>query len=154
MYQSRNHSWVIAMAIQDQDLYHGAAIVPIVEHPRFKAINKPRGSVRGEYLLNADTPLLVKYATGPNTSGKWTFDFTAEHLRTARRLDDRHPGRFFVVFVCVKRAVCALTWSELSVLVTLGSQKQQTVYVEVPKGKPIKVSGDLKVRRPSKKFER
>ena len=30
------------MKIQEQDIYHGPALMQIVEHPSFKALNRPR----------------------------------------------------------------------------------------------------------------
>lgn len=48
------------MKIQDQDLYHGAALTQIVEHASFKALN--RGSEKyGHYLVNKDQHVFIKY---------------------------------------------------------------------------------------------
>lgn len=134
------------MPIQDQDLYHGAAIVPMVEFPRFKAINRAPDSEYGVYLLNTDTALMVKYAKATNASGKWVFDFSPDQLRNARTLEVRHRGQFYAVFVCYPKAVLALTWGELSSVVSLGSNRSQVVYCEIPPNKQIAVSGKGKKR--------
>ncbi len=49
------------MKIQEQDIYHGAALTQIAEHESFKALNK--GSERyGHYLINADCHVFIKYS--------------------------------------------------------------------------------------------
>ena len=44
------------MKIQTQDLYHGAVLTQITEHPSFKALNKA-DTLYGHYLVNHDTRL-------------------------------------------------------------------------------------------------
>jgi hypothetical protein len=63
------------MKIQEQDFYHGPALMQIVEHPSFKALNK--GSNRyGHYLVNADCHVFVRYSKAEGDA--WSFTFTQE----------------------------------------------------------------------------
>ena len=56
--------------IQKQDLYHGAALTQIVEHPTFKALNRASKNY-GHYLVNADREVFVKYSA--SSSSPWGF---------------------------------------------------------------------------------
>lgn len=89
--------------IQDQDLFHGAALTQLVEHPSFKALNKKSGTY-GHYLLNQDRQLFVKYATG-----KQTWQFTFSPAEVALMHDHGSQRATEVILVCGQETICSLT---------------------------------------------
>ena len=90
------------MHINDEHLYHGAALTQIAEHPNFTAIN---ASVNGAG---------VKYASEPNKSyGEYVFTFRTDHLADLDELETRCPN-VLAIFVCVQdRVICALSLHDL-----------------------------------------
>ncbi len=65
------------MKIQEKDEYHGPALMQIVEHPSFKAINKTDKKY-GHYTLNTNRHLFVKYRTRKNSP--WQFSFGQDEM--------------------------------------------------------------------------
>jgi hypothetical protein len=72
------------MHINDDHLYHGAALTQIAEYPTFKAINAFNSDgekSRSAFIVNHDTGIYLKYATSPNKRWKeYVFTFTEAHL--------------------------------------------------------------------------
>jgi hypothetical protein len=125
------------MKIQDQDLYHGAALTQIVEHASFKALN--RGSEKyGHYLVNKDQHVFIKYRTAGGTS--WTFTMQGDELKAIR---DQINGksRVFLCLVCGDVTVCALDQDQIASVIDLKSSTSQWIKVTVPAGKSCRVSG-------------
>ena len=59
------------MKINDDHMYHGAALIQIAEDPRFTAINVFQGGEgvsRSAFRINADIGVFLKYATKPKPS--------------------------------------------------------------------------------------
>ena len=125
------------MRVQEKDIYHGAALTQIVEHPTFKALNKADDKY-GHYLINTDRRLTCKYRkSGKN---KWQFTFQPHEIRNL--LDDcRSRDKSYLCLVCSNVTVCALDENEIPQVLDLEREEQQSVYVQFPRGGSLHVSG-------------
>lgn len=127
------------MKVQTQDLYHGAVLTQITEHPSFKALNKA-DSIYGHYLINHDTRLFVKYLTKRNSP--WNFKFSAAELQ-AIQSDMDLTGNVHLCLVCGQETICALNRQEFSILLDFTSSESQSIIVEVPEGGSMRVKGTV-----------
>jgi hypothetical protein len=97
------------MRIDDDHLYHGAALIQIAEHPEFTAINsiKIRGrAFRSAFRINDDVGIYLKYRKSVNDLDEYTFTFLESHIDELRQLAAVVP-RLFLVLVCVDgREIC------------------------------------------------
>ena len=142
------------MLIDDQDLYHGAALAQIARQPGFTAINvvKVNGvPSRSSFFVNDDVAIYLKYAT-KTTRGydEYLFTFSDDHFGEITTLQAKRET-CFVVLVCVKeRQICALPAKQLhelrkrrknavgsaedtfTLLVVLPERKQFRVYANQP----------------------
>jgi len=102
------------MKINDDHLYHGAALTQVAEHPSFKAINafSLNGSrSRSAFLINHDIGLYLKYASEPKgTYNEFRFNFLQEHvdeLAIVRKKTDK----VFIGLICISvRQICCLSY--------------------------------------------
>jgi len=135
--------------IDNDHLYHGAALIQIAEHPQFTAINslKVKGEVvRAAYKINDHIAVYLKYAAKTHGRFKeYVFTFHSDHLETIEALADANPETF-IVLVCVKgRHICCIEASELSELIESRKEAAQTeedtytVLVTMPSGKSMRV---------------
>lgn len=139
------------MKIQEKDVYHGAALTQIVEHPSFKALNQA-STKYGHYLVNTDRQVFVKYRKAK--SSPWTFTLQPAEV-SALASAIAAPHKVFLCLVCGNTTVCALTATEIQTLVDTQSKGQQWVRVDAPKNKSCRVSGTqgrLKKTVPHKSF--
>ena len=154
------------MHINDEHLYHGAALTQIAEHHNFTAINASINAAgvksNSVFQVNHNIGIMLKYASKPNKSwSEYIFTFTGAHLREMEELAQRLP-RVFAVLVCVKdRLVCALSFDELkthirrrenanggpepqyTLLVTAPANQQLRVYMNRPGRKKVALSHQL-----------
>ena len=127
------------MKIQEQDLYHGAALTQIAEHGSFTALNK--GSQRyGHYMINADRHLFVRYSKAEE--GPWCYTITPGQLEPVKNILQAR-ARIYFSLVCGEFTVCLLNEEQLRTLIDLASNESQWIRVEVPKGGSCHVSGSL-----------
>lgn len=136
------------MRIDDDHLYHGAALNQIAEDPHFTAINVlPSGALLGNsYRINDDIGIHLKYASSPvGNAREYKFTFPAEHLTDLSRLGSK-VSKMFVALVCVHdRQICCLTLEQLKTLITrrreaIGSNEEQYVLlVTLPENKSFRV---------------
>ena len=106
------------MKINDDHMYHGAALLQVAEDPRFTAINSIEISgqkSRSAYRINDSIGIFLKYASKPSrTFGEYTFTFTDDHLRELAEVDSRQVTNTFIALVCVKdREIACLTLPQL-----------------------------------------
>ena len=99
------------MRIDDDHLYHGAALIQIAEDPHFTAINALGAdgvALRNAFRVNADIGVLLKYSSSPKGRVKeYQFTFTAEHLAQLDVLASE-VASVFVALVWVKgRQICS-----------------------------------------------
>ena len=125
------------MKIQDQDSYHGAALIQIVEDPSFKALNKTDAKY-GHYTVNTDRRLFVKYLKKRNTP--WRFTLQPDET-TAIRHDIASGQRTFICLVCGRATICCLSQEELEQVIDLAAEKPQWIAVDIPPGGSQHVSG-------------
>ena len=156
------------MKINDDHMYHGAALTQIAEHPTFKAINAfwLQGKKSScAFRINDTTGIYVKYAQSPHGAAKeYTFTFTKPNLEELAKLRE-NCTRVFTVLVCIDaKEVCVLSYGQLlkfielrsdelgeredqyQVLVTARPNKQFRAYVNKP-GRRGVLMGEQLVRR-------
>lgn len=128
------------MKIQEQDIYHGAALTQIVEHKSFKALN--RGSEKyGHYLVNTNRHVFAKYRKTKRSP--WVFQFNAHDVQALRDTPEA-AEHVFLCLICGRSTVCALTRDEIEQLIDLSQHNSaQSIRVEVPKGGSCHVSGSV-----------
>ncbi|MEW6369058.1 MAG: hypothetical protein AB1714_30895 [Acidobacteriota bacterium] len=125
------------MKIQEQDVYHGPALMQIVEHPSFKALN--RASKRyGHYLVNTDRQVFTKYRKTKRSP--WQFVFAPDELSALAKAKSA-GNRVFVCLVCGHTTICALNVDEFDQVIDVTAGSQQSIRVELPQGGSCRVSG-------------
>jgi hypothetical protein len=101
------------MKINEDHLYHGAALTQIAEFPTFKAINAFEiggEKSRSAFIVNHDTGVYLKYATKPNPAFKeYVFTFTQANLDELGKLKAQHPSLFIVLVRYGAKEICTLT---------------------------------------------
>ncbi len=140
------------MKIQQQDLFHGAALMQVVEHPRFKALNKAPDKKYGHYVLNNDTRLFVKYTTGDGPD--YWFNLSRDDVSAIKK-DQADGHRVFAVLVCGSETVCAIPADELWTVADQNPNGNQQVWVRADPGKSMRFGrGQHQVARaiPHKSF--
>lgn len=156
------------MKINDDHMYHGAALTQIAEHPTFKAVNAfwlNGKKSNAAFRINDTTGIYVKYAGFPHGFAKeYIFTFTKAHLNELAVLRE-HCTRVFVVLVCIRlKEICVVSYGQFGemislrkkvrnededqyqLLVTAPPNKQFRVYVNHPGRKGV-MMGETIVRR-------
>ena len=137
------------MHIDDNHLYHGAAITQIAEHPSFTAINAFKAAdniSRSAFRVNDDIAVYFKYATKLKPPhDEFVFTFTRDNLDEIHRTAELVP-KLFLAVVCVKvRHICCLPYDKLVALLDrrtkdIGYEEDQyTVLVTLEEGKSFRV---------------
>ena len=145
------------MKIDDDHMYHGAALTQIAEHPQFTAINRlttATGGARSTFRINHNIGIYLKYATSARRPYlEYQFTFVENHLQEIDEIAAK-VERAFVVLVCVRaREICCLSAADLRGLVqrrqgAVGfAEDQCTVIATLPKNKKVRVY----VNQPNKK---
>jgi hypothetical protein len=146
--------------IEQEHLYHGAALIQIAEDSRFTAINSLGVGTdisKSAYRINDDIGVYLKYAGKPNTShSEYVFNFSMVNRQEMATLSGS-VSRFFVVLVCVKgREICCLEYRDVESMFRRrreakhSDEEQITILVTMPKGKKFRVY----VNAPRKKNRR
>jgi hypothetical protein len=158
------------MKINDDHMYHGAALTQIAEHPVFKAINAFWSSGKKSscaFRINDSTGIYIKYAAAPHGSAReYIFTFRQTHLDELTKLR-KHCTNVFAVLVCIKaKAICALTYGQImnlvelrkrakgepeqqyQIIITAPANKQFRAYVNEPNRKGL-LMGEMLVARNS-----
>jgi hypothetical protein len=156
------------MRINDDHMYHGAALTQIAEHPTFKAINAfwlDGKKSHCAFRINDTTGIFIKYAGHPRgSSNEYIFTFTKTHLSELATLRE-HCTNVFVVLVCIEiKEICVVSYGQLvqliglrkkargedeeqyQLIVTAPANKQFRVYVNRPGRRGIML-GEQLVRR-------
>lgn len=157
------------MKINDDHMYHGAALTQIAEHPQFTAINafKVAGvTSRSAFKINNDIGVYLKYATKPKPPfSEYVFNFNSGHLAELVALRKWGPS-VFLGLVCVKaRQICCLKYADFETLVearkkargssetqyillaTAPARKSFRVYVNAPGKRKVKLAKEVIVSR-------
>jgi hypothetical protein len=145
------------MKINDDHMYHGAALTQIADHPTFKAVNafwlNGKKSTCA-FRVNDTTGVYIKYAAAPHGSAReYVFTFSAAHLAELATLRE-HCTHVFVVMVCIKtKEICVISYGQLKQLVQVREkvrgerEEQYQVLVTAPANKQFRVY----VNRPGRK---
>lgn len=157
------------MKIDDDHLYHGAALIQIAEHPQFTAINSFKGKLadyENAYRINSDIAVYLKYAGKPNKARReYVFNFSKANLAELDAIA-KVNGKTFLAMICVDaREVCCLPYDQLltliarrqrsagkaenqyTLLVTAQKNAGLHVYVNAPHKKNTKLGKDIIVNR-------
>lgn len=124
-----------------EELYHGAALTRIVEHPLFTSLNS--GGQRGVYRINHDT-LYVKYSTSPG-DGAWRFTFNPDHHADCQRLHKAirraGQGRLWIALICVDDGVCLIDYDQYMEVTDPPNGDTRWISVERPRNASYRVTG-------------
>jgi hypothetical protein len=137
------------MNIDDDHMYHGAALIQIAEDQRFTAINsfKLGGTVsRSAYRINDDIGVFLKYATKPTPAHReYGFTFQAPHLMELSAIAKASKSTF-VAMVCVKaRQICCVPYAEIIAMIEARKaakgalEDHYVLLVTAPKGKSFRL---------------
>lgn len=137
------------MKINEDHMYHGAALTQIVEHPTFKAVNAFWQNGKKSYSafrVNDGIGVFVKYARAPHGStDEYVFTFSRSHLEELKLLREQCV-RVFVVLVCIRaREICVISYGQLTQLVKLrkkilgGDEDQYQILVTAPPNQQFRV---------------
>src|ERR1700732_1193927 len=102
------------MHIDEDQMFHGAALIQIAEFLGFKAINAFEGtSARGAFRINTGTGIYLKHATFPNEAHReYVFTFSKKKLD---ELDALKPQcqHLFIGMICVRaKEICCISIEE------------------------------------------
>jgi hypothetical protein len=137
--------------IEDQHLYHGAALTQIAEDDEFTAINPL--SLMGKRLssafrINDNIGVYLKYnAVKPKSNGEFPFTFSQDNLtEIAGMAEQLQLKKVFVVLVCyTPREVCVVTWKRFKEMIAVREkatgkpEDQYVVLVTAPKNSKLRV---------------
>jgi predicted transcriptional regulator len=137
------------MNIDDNHLYHGAALIQIAEHPQFTAINSLKIKTRpveNAYKINDHIAVWFKYAVKPNKNYKeYAFTFSKDQIDQLKVISENND-KLFLGLVCVKdREICCLSYLKLTSLIDRrvkaisNNEDQYTILVTAPKNKSLRV---------------
>ena len=147
----------VRLQIDDDHLYHGAALTQIAEDPHFTAINALGADgtgLRNAFRVNANIGIHLKYSSSPKGQVKeYQFTFTREQLAALDRVGQTMTD-VFAALVCVKaRHICCLSLAQLNALVarrkkaTGQDDDQYVILVTLPEGKGFRVYVKIPGRR-------
>lgn len=145
------------MKINDDHMFHGAALTQIAEHPQFTAINGVRIGAelsRSAFRINDTIGVYIKYGGEPNSPpDDYTFTFTASNKSELITLRPQFE-KMFIALVCVKdRHICTISYEKFSSWLQKRSTAQgsdedvSTILVNLPVGKAFRVNMNRPGRR-------
>ena len=157
------------MKIREDQLWHGAALNQIAEHPQFTAINslKVKGKVsRSAYKINHTIAVYLKYATAAKgTFCEYQFTFSEENLTELEDIAEIGDDVFVALVYGQDCEICCVPYATLrnlirqrrraagydeeqyAVLVTLKPKEAFRVYMNQPGKKKTYLSTPKKVAR-------
>jgi hypothetical protein len=130
------HGGRIGMRMKMQDELHGAALMPLIKHADFVALNRAPDKASGHYAVNSDIRVLVKI---DRSSPPCNFRIGGDDI-VRLQSDKDSQNRVFLVLVC-GGAVCALDWDKLIHSLDFSPTRpgQQTLSVEPSGGARVKI---------------
>lgn len=145
------------MKINDDHLYHGAALTQIAEHPQFTAINAVRvrgGISQSAFRINDSIGVYLKYASEPKPPAKdYIFTFTKANKDELAKISTQ-SDKLFVALVCIDdRQICCLEYSELLTWfqkrhrALRASEETSTILINLPQGREFRVNMNQPKRR-------
>lgn len=143
------------MKINDDHMYHGAALTQVAEHERFTSINAVRFAKklsRSSFRINESIGIYLKYAA-KLIGTDYNFTFTKDNKQELIKLQ-KLCDKVFVALVCVAdRQICCISLDELNNWLAArnaalgGKEDVSTILVNLPKGKAFRVNMNQPGRR-------
>ena len=143
------------MKINDDHMYHGAALTQVAEHDRFTSINAVRFSKklsRSSFRINEFIGVYLKYA-GKLIGDDYNFTFSKDNKKELVKLQ-KLCEKVFISLVCVAdRQICCISLEEFNNWIgvrqsALGSAEDvSTILIHLPKGKAFRVNMNKPGRR-------
>ena len=138
------------MKINDDHMFHGAALTQIAEHHQFTAINGIRIGKklsRCAFRVNDSIGVYLKYASEPTQPyDDYIFTFGLDAKKELNTLNGASE-KVFIALVCVKdRQICCISYKEFDNWIKKRQQKlgkdekTSTILVRLPKGKKFRVN--------------
>ncbi|WP_155739231.1 hypothetical protein [Ralstonia solanacearum] len=157
------------MKIDDDHMYHGAALIQIAEHENFTAINSMKIGkkiVPMAYRINDAIAVYLKHGNNPTEShSEYQFGFNKNNLRDLASISSGNE-KTFIALICVKdREICCIEYGELikmidarkkakgavedqyTILVTARKNEKMRAYMNMPGRKNTMLSPPIKVSR-------
>lgn len=145
------------LRINQDHLYHGAALTQIAEHEQFTAINAVRvrnRPHRSAFRINDTHCVYLKYATKPTKPyNEYIFTFQTTHLDDLRRLSQK-CDKLFLALICVQdHEICLISYETLLDLIARrrnakgSSENQYTLLVFLKSGGKFRINMNLPNRR-------
>lgn len=139
------------MKINDEDLFHGAALIQIAESDSFTGINAFKvGNQRisNAFRVNDSVGLLVKYCSKPNKYDDYVFNFNGDQQNIIQQLvTSCGADCVFIALVCVEVGeICCLSYEEFSELIRrrreakAADEDQYTVLITAEDGKSFRAN--------------
>jgi hypothetical protein len=137
--------------LEDQHLYHGAALTQIAEDDEFTAINPldlMGKRLSSAFRINDNIGVHLKYnSVKPKANGEFPFTFSQDNLKELTGMTEQlQLKKVFVVLVCfVAREVCVVTLQRLREMIAIREQAagktedQYVVLVTAPKNSKLRV---------------
>ncbi len=137
------------LRIDDDHMYHGAALIQIAEDTHFTAINTLHfkgTSCKVAYKINDKIAVYLKYASRPlKNTNEYPFSFTTQQIRELKGIAKVNEN-LFLALVCVEeREICGIPYSRLLDLIARrreakgSSESQYTLLVTVEPGKSLRL---------------
>ena len=144
------------MKINNDHMYHGAALTQIAEHPQFTAINSVHLGERLSrcaFRINDNIGVYLKYATSPGPFNDYVFSFNEEAKDELGYLSNV-TDNVFIALVCVKaRQICCISnkefcdWLKRRQKARGEDEKISTILVRLPDGKAFRINMNQPGRR-------
>lgn len=144
------------MKINNDHMYHGAALTQIAEHAQFTSINAVRISgelSRSAFRVNDTIGVYLKYATEPKAGADYVFTFTESNKAELAKLS-RMCEEIYIALICVvDRQVCCISydefvnWIQRREDVLRRTEVTSTILVRLPKGKAFRLNMNMPRRR-------
>ena len=138
------------MHINEDHMYHGAALTQIADRPEFKAINPfPGLGARGAFRINNDIAVYIKHAAAPTKTvhGEYLFGFSDRNRAEIDKIKNLCK-KVFIVLVCVKdKQICVLTQAQFDRHIKNRQRAYHAAY-----GKDEKQPTILVTAKPGQKF--
>jgi hypothetical protein len=137
------------VVIPEKQFYDGAALISIADAHGFVELTtlKEIDSVTVQcrcYVVNHQINVYMKHATvarSTKESVNWQFNFSHQHIEEIEKLEALRPGRTFVIFVCKKVGICALSYQDFSAVVGGGTTVRGVTVFRKPKTGQFRVRG-------------
>ncbi|MCA9054021.1 MAG: hypothetical protein KDA75_09305 [Planctomycetaceae bacterium] len=137
------------MPIQKEQMYHGAALAQIAEHPHFTAINELKIKnlrCKSAFLVNDSTVVYLKYCSKPKgPSSEYVFNFDMRHRADLAAINNSFD-KVYLALVCVEdMLICAPTYDEFEAILAkreaaLGGEEEIfSLLAVIPEGKSFRL---------------